>query len=134
MRTCGTPAGVIEREGGVLGRTGTSLDPSGLAEPRIRVEVGASEFARATGDALALEPSSETARESVAFGDPPEGVGSCAGGIVGCVTAGGAPVVCALAVFESATDAELDSIEGRSGFGWAWLGLTEVAPLSRASL
>ena len=42
-RVCGAPIGVIDRGDGLLGRAGTSLNPTGLAELLIRVEAGATE-------------------------------------------------------------------------------------------
>ena len=43
-RGCGAPIVVIGRGDGLLGRAGTSLNPTGRAELRIRVEVGGTEL------------------------------------------------------------------------------------------
>jgi hypothetical protein len=89
--------GVTERGGKLLGRDGTSLNPSGLLELRIRVDVGGGTdrleaLADESGDdrgggtvrggELGLE-SPETA------GVPIAGESLRVGGMVGCVTAGG---------------------------------------------
>jgi len=44
VRGCGAPIVIIGRGDGLLGRAGTSLNPTGCAELRIRVEVGGTEL------------------------------------------------------------------------------------------